>query len=121
MEECMSQSADDLRRVFSKWPVGSQELQAVAYLPPVGPNFPEGLLVLAPVGKDLELHCPATACSPEQILEQSAELAASISRHVEEARAALTKLGWLNRGDCEMSVYQDNKKTLERPRVLKAE
>jgi hypothetical protein len=40
---------------------------------------------------------------------------------VEEARAALTKLGWLDRGDCEMSIYQDNKKTLEHPRVLKAE
>ncbi len=92
----MSQSANDLRRGFSKWPVGSQEFQAVAYLPPVGPNFPEGLLVLAPVGKDPELHCPATAWSPEQILEQSAELAASISRHVKEARAALAKLGFEN-------------------------
>jgi hypothetical protein len=99
MEECMSQSANDLQRGFSKWPVGSQELQAVAYLPPVGPNFPEGFLVLAPVGKDPELDCLAKASSPEQILEQSAELAASISRHVKEARAALTKLGWLNRGD----------------------
>jgi hypothetical protein len=96
MENSMSEKTNDLRLGSSRWPVGSQELQAVAYLPPAGPNYPEGLLVLATAEKCPELHCPAAASSPEQILVQLDELAAAISRHVSESKEALAKLGYRN-------------------------
>jgi hypothetical protein len=90
----MNSDANDLRQGFSRWPVGSQEPQAVAYLPPVGPNYPEGLLILASSGKCLGPQSQKALNSPAQILEQLDELAASIARHLKESKGAIAKLGF---------------------------